>query len=70
MLSRLSAANSHDRLIEEPYNRGPDKRGCTVLQFLLFEFNKIKPDLAIFNANLFAIIQSFRGGYFFVNYKI
>ena len=29
MLSRLSAANSHDRLIEEPDNRGPDKRGCT-----------------------------------------
>ena len=31
MLSRLSAANSLDRLIEEPDNRGPDKRGCTVL---------------------------------------
>ena len=31
MLSRLSAANSHDRLIEEPDNRGPDKQGCTVL---------------------------------------
>ena len=30
VLSRLSAANSHDRLIEEPNNRGPDKRGCTV----------------------------------------
>ena len=31
MLSRLSAANSHDRLIEEPDNGGPDKQGCTVL---------------------------------------
>ena len=33
VLSRLSAANSHDRLIEEPNNRGPDKRGFTVLVF-------------------------------------
>ena len=32
VLSRLSAANSHDRLIEEPDNRGPDKRGCTVIE--------------------------------------
>ena len=35
VLSRLSAANSHNRLIEEPDNRGPDKRGCTVLYRLL-----------------------------------
>ena len=34
VLSRLSAANSHDRLIEEPDNRGPDKRGCTVMLLL------------------------------------
>ena len=34
VLSRLSAANSHDRLIEELYNRGPDKRGCTVLHVI------------------------------------
>ena len=38
VLSRLSAANSHDRLIEEPDNRGPDKRGCTIL---LFPFEKL-----------------------------
>ena len=36
VLSRLSAANSYDRLIEEPDNRGPDKRGCTVDVFQTF----------------------------------
>ena len=41
VLSRLSTANSHDRLIEEPDNRGPDKRGCTVavVEFFIFNHN-------------------------------
>ena len=45
MLSRLSAANSHDRLIEEPDNRGPYKRGCTVQRMVKYDvtLNRFPP---------------------------
>ena len=42
VLSRLSAANSHDRLIQEPDNRGPEKRGVQRCKKLQLKRKEIK----------------------------
>ena len=57
MLSRLSAANSHDRLIEEPDNRGPDERGCTVFRSKFGHFKSEQQQLDL-RLDLIVFIQS------------
>ena len=61
MLSRLSAANSHDRLIEELDSRGPDKRGCTVLTKLSSQqtqYDKLFSKCVLFSVFMLSIVTN------------